>query len=167
MWWCKKINWKRWVHWRIGLWARREEVNKRKKMESSERRVDEENWGRRGKERGEVKRRVHGQLADEGWGERVGKEWEGWFLILLFFLLMMSPVEPGLPHACLSPQTQHATLFPMQLSTMSTCAISPPPLHTKGNTHRETWHALKNMGAHKQTSSRTCNTSSFSKSTHL
>lgn len=41
-------------------------MNKRIKMESSERRVDEENWGRRGEEQGEVKRRVHGQLADDG-----------------------------------------------------------------------------------------------------
>ena len=48
----------------------------------------------------------------------------------------MSPVEPGLPHACLSPQRQHAALFPMQLSALSTC----------GRTIA-TWHAPTHMCA--------------------
>lgn len=70
---------------------------------------------------------------------RAGKEWEGWFLILLFSLSMMSPVEPGLPHACLSPQTQHATLFPMQFSTMSAWAVSAPSTtpFTQRRTHTD------------------------------
>ena len=61
-------------------------------------------------------------------------EWGGLFLICLFFLLMMSPVETGLPHARLSPQTQPAAHFPMQLSTIKKERAQP---HSHTHTHTQ------------------------------
>lgn len=72
----------------------------------------------------------------------------GLFLIWLFFLLMMSPVETSLPHARLSPQTKPAARFPMQLSTIATWAAS-----THTHTHKEI-----RTRVHKQRR-RTCNAS--------
>lgn len=67
---------------------------------------------------------------------RVGKR-AGWVVPNLTVVLsMMSPVEPSLPHACLNPQAQQATLFPMQLSPMSACTV--PPLPTTWFTRRIT-----------------------------
>lgn len=67
---------------------------------------------------------------------RVGKR-AGWVVPNLTVVLsMMSPVEPSLPHACLNPGAQQATLFPMQLSTMSACTV--PPLPTTWFTRRIT-----------------------------
>lgn len=74
------------------------------------------------------------RAACRWWASWVGgwlgkKKWEvgARLLICLFFLLMMSPVKLGSPHACLGSQTRHATLFPMQLSSMSTWP--PLPFH--------------------------------------
>ena len=89
---------------------------------------------------------------------------------LVVFLPMMSPVEPGLPHACLSPQTQHATLFPMQLSTMSTCSVSAPPTSPFAQRITLTESLNTHMCARTHTHKlhrRICNTSNFSKSTHF
>lgn len=67
---------------------------------------------------------------------RVGKR-AGWMVPNLTVVLsMMSPVEPSLPHACLNPQAQQATLFPKQISPMSACTV--PPLPTTWFTRRIT-----------------------------
>lgn len=63
----------------------------------------------------------------------------------------MSPVEPGLPHACLSPQTQHATLFSHATQHYVNLRRPSPannPVHTKDNTHRGAWHTLTDKHTH-------------------
>lgn len=79
---------------------------------------------------------------------------------LVVFLPMMSPVEPGLPHACLSPQTQHATLFSHATQRyVNLRRLSPTnnPVHTK-DTQTHTC-------AHTNRRDPNCNTSNFCRST--
>lgn len=108
-------------------------MNKRTKVE--DRGKKEQREEKRG---GEVKRKSGVKERDgftDSWLMK-GEGWEGRFLILLFFLSMMPPVEPGLPHACLSPQTQHGTLFPMQLSNL----LRPSPSNNSAHTQKDNTH---------------------------
>lgn len=58
---------------------------------------------------------------------------------LVVFLPMMSPVEPGLPHARLSTQARRAAPFPMQLDLccLSTASDTRITLAERLQTHKQ------------------------------
>lgn len=113
---------------------------------------------------------VGGGVGGGGWGKgRVG----GGLLICLFILLMMSPVKAGRPHACLSPQTRHATLFPRQ--SQHYVNLAPPPstiTHTHTWKKKMMWDSTRTgKNTHKQTKKKnrtwSCYRCNFSKPARL
>jgi len=108
-----------------------------------------------------------GRREGEEREKRGRREGEGLLPNLVVFPPVMSPIEPGLPHARLSPQTQHATLF--SRATRHYVNRLRASLHRQPRSHKG-WRSTHTDG---QTHTRertnthtTCSSSNFPQSQH-